>query len=45
MGGEAFNILKMERRERAGYAFDKKDPLAAISDKDLEEGNIMIRYK
>ncbi|KAF3061026.1 hypothetical protein GL218_03102 [Daldinia childiae] len=45
IGGERFNILKMSRDERAGYAFDKKDPLADISDKALQEGNVRVRPK
>ncbi|KAI1777109.1 hypothetical protein F4818DRAFT_409176 [Hypoxylon cercidicola] len=43
IGGEKYNILKMTREERAGYALDKKDPLAQFSDKDLLEGNVRIR--
>ncbi|KAI6088666.1 hypothetical protein F4821DRAFT_233488 [Hypoxylon rubiginosum] len=43
IGGEKYNILKMTREERAGYALDKKDPLAHLSDKDLQEGNVRIR--
>ncbi|KAI1258102.1 hypothetical protein MGN70_001148 [Eutypa lata] len=39
--GEKYNILKMSRKERASYAFDKKDPLKSVSEKDLREGNIM----
>ncbi|RYP93357.1 hypothetical protein DL770_000546 [Monosporascus sp. CRB-9-2] len=39
--GEKYNILKMSRKERASHAFDKKDPLKDVSDKDLREGNIM----
>lgn len=35
----------MSRDERAGYAFDKKDPLADISDKALQEGNVRVRPK
>jgi hypothetical protein len=30
----------MSRKERASHAFDHKDPLADISDKDLKEGNL-----
>ncbi|KAI1078066.1 hypothetical protein F5B20DRAFT_582593 [Whalleya microplaca] len=41
-GKEKYNILKMSRRERASHAFDKKDPLAGIPEKDLKEGNIML---
>lgn len=43
IGGSNYDILKMSRSERARYAFDKKDPLKAVSAKDLREGNIMIR--
>lgn len=42
LGGESYNILKMSRKERAGYAFEKKDPLAQFSDKDLREGNLAL---
>ena len=45
IGGERYNILKMSREERASYAFDKKDPLADISDKALQEGNVRVRPK
>lgn len=37
------NILTMSRDQRANYAFDKKDPLAQFSAKDLKEGNIMLK--
>ena len=40
IGGTKYDITKMSRKERASYAFDKKDPLADISDKDLKEGNL-----
>jgi hypothetical protein len=40
IGGTKFDITKMSRKERASHAFDKKDPLADISDKDLKEGNL-----
>ncbi|KAK5131100.1 hypothetical protein LTR08_001318 [Meristemomyces frigidus] len=42
LGGESYNILKMSRKDRARRAFDKKDPLAGVSDKDLWEGNIVV---
>jgi len=42
LGGEQYNILKTTRKERAGYAFDKKDPLAQFSDNDLREGNLAL---
>jgi hypothetical protein len=32
----------MNRTERKQYAFDKKDPLAQFTTKDLREGNIML---
>ncbi|KAH6618862.1 hypothetical protein C7974DRAFT_427094 [Boeremia exigua] len=38
MGGTKYDITKMSRKERAGHAFDHKNPLADISDKDLKEG-------
>lgn len=40
IGGHKYDITRMSRAERASYAFDKKDPLADISDKDLKEGNL-----
>ena len=40
IGGENYNTSKMTRQERASCAFDKKDPLADVSAKDLKEGNI-----
>ncbi|KAI2468353.1 hypothetical protein F4781DRAFT_432475 [Annulohypoxylon bovei var. microspora] len=43
MGGEKYNILKMSRKERASHAFDKKDPLADIPDKAIEEGTVRVR--
>ena len=36
------DITKWSRKERAKWNFDKKDPLADISEKDLKEGNIML---
>lgn len=42
IGGTKYDITKMARKERAKYAFDKKDPLKDISDKDLKEGNIEL---
>ncbi|KAI1871409.1 uncharacterized protein JN550_004403 [Neoarthrinium moseri] len=42
IGGEQFNIMKMSRKERASHAFDKKDPLAQFSEKDLREGNVAL---
>lgn len=41
-GKFTFNILQMSRAERAGHAFDKKDPLAEFSEKDLKAGNLML---
>lgn len=41
LGGERYNIMKMSRKERASYAFDKKDPLAEFSEKDIMEGNLV----
>lgn len=40
IGGTKYDITKMSRKERAAHAFDKKDPLADVSDKDLKEGNL-----
>ncbi|KAI1380358.1 hypothetical protein F4677DRAFT_406562 [Hypoxylon crocopeplum] len=45
IGGEKYNILKMSRRERASYAFDKKDPLADLPDKAIQEGNVRVSRK
>jgi hypothetical protein len=42
IGGTKYDITKMSRKDRAGYAFDGKDPLQDISAKDLREGNIAI---
>ena len=43
LGGTNYDITKMSRAERARFAFDKKDPLADISNKDLKEGNLMLQ--
>lgn len=40
IGGTKYDITRMSRKERASHAFDKKDPLADVSDKDLKEGNL-----
>jgi hypothetical protein len=40
IGGTKYDITKMKRKERASYAFDNKDPLADVSEKDLKEGNL-----
>lgn len=40
MGGSKHDIRMMTRKERAQYAFDKKDPLKDIPLKDIKEGNI-----
>jgi hypothetical protein len=40
IGGYKYDITRMPRAERASYAFDEKDPLADVSDKDLKEGNL-----
>ncbi|KAF3052722.1 hypothetical protein E8E11_009669 [Didymella keratinophila] len=37
IGGYKYDITRMSRKERASHAFDKKDPLADVSDKDLKE--------
>jgi hypothetical protein len=38
MGGHKYDITKMSRVDRAAAAFDGKDPLAGVSDKDLKDG-------
>ncbi|OTB09545.1 hypothetical protein M426DRAFT_316097 [Hypoxylon sp. CI-4A] len=43
IGGEKYNILKMSRSQRASYAHDKKDPLADVPDKALQEGTVRVR--
>lgn len=40
IGGTNYDITKMTRKQRASHAFDKKDPLADVSEKDLKEGNL-----
>jgi hypothetical protein len=30
----------MSRKERAGHAFDGKNPLKDVAEKDLKEGNL-----
>lgn len=40
LGGTKYDITKMTRKQRASYAFDDKDPLADVSEKDLKEGNL-----
>lgn len=40
IGGFKYDITRMSRKERASLAFDKKDPLADVNDKDLKEGVI-----
>jgi len=40
IGGTKYDITKMTRKERAKHAFDDKDPLADVSEKDLKEGNL-----
>jgi len=42
IGGDMFDITKMTRQERAEAAFDKKDPLAHISDADLRKGKFQL---
>jgi hypothetical protein len=37
MGGQKYDITKMSRADRAAAAFDGKDPLAAVSAKDLKD--------
>jgi hypothetical protein len=40
LGGTHYNITNMPRKMRASHAFDNKDPLEDMSDKDLKEGNL-----
>jgi len=41
-GGSSFNILEWTRKERAKFAFDKKDPLSAEDLKELKNGGILF---
>jgi hypothetical protein len=41
-GGSSFNILEWTRKERAKFAFDKKDPLSAEQLKRLKDGEILF---
>ncbi len=38
IGGTKYDITRMSRKERASHAFEGKDPLADISEKDLRDG-------
>ena len=40
----SFDITKWSRKLRAKYAFDHRDPLADIPEKDLKESKIMLAY-
>lgn len=40
IGGTHYDITKMSCKMRASHAFDNKDLLADVSDKDLKEGNL-----
>ncbi|KAH7090730.1 hypothetical protein FB567DRAFT_626667 [Paraphoma chrysanthemicola] len=40
IGGTKYDITKMSRKERASHAFDGKDPLADIPEKELKAGNL-----
>lgn len=42
LGGCVYDITKMTREERALHSFDNKDPLADLSDEDIQEGNFVI---
>jgi len=42
LGGVAYDITKMPSAERKRNVFDKRDPLAGISAKDIKEGKLMI---
>jgi hypothetical protein len=41
-GGTSFNILEWTRKERAKFAFDKKDPLSAEELRRLKDGEILF---
>ncbi|KAK8055629.1 hypothetical protein PG993_000856 [Apiospora rasikravindrae] len=41
-GGKEYDITQWTRAERAKHAFDKKDPLANIPEKELKAGNIKM---
>ncbi|ORY60957.1 uncharacterized protein BCR38DRAFT_412060 [Pseudomassariella vexata] len=41
IGGDHHNIMKMSRKERASYAFNKKHPLAQFSEKRIRNGNLI----
>jgi hypothetical protein len=41
-GGNKYDITKMSRTKRAGYAFSKKDPLKDVSQDDLKNNRIML---
>lgn len=43
IGGRKHDITKMTRKERAGYAFKKVDPLKDIPEKVLKEDGIDLR--
>jgi len=45
LGGEQYNIMLFSRQKRAKHAFDKKDPLAGFSEKDLKSGKLAIGWK
>jgi hypothetical protein len=45
IGGTDYDITKMTREQRAGYAFDDKDPLADIPAKDLKDGNLVLSFE
>ncbi|KAF2176117.1 hypothetical protein K469DRAFT_682774 [Zopfia rhizophila CBS 207.26] len=42
ISGSSYDITKMTRKERAKYAFDGKDPLKNISEKDIKQGNLAL---
>ncbi|KAF2175498.1 hypothetical protein K469DRAFT_756227 [Zopfia rhizophila CBS 207.26] len=42
IGGSSYDITKMTRKERAKYAFDGKDLLKDISEKDIKQGNLAL---
>lgn len=42
IGGTKYDITKMSRKEKTSHAFDGKDPLKDVAEKDLKEGNLVL---
>lgn len=42
LGGHEYDITKWTRAKRAKHAFDKKDPLAGIPEKEIKAGNLAV---